>query len=124
MQLMAKSHKATIKPDGFSVIELLIAIIITVIGAVSVMPSLFRQFKQADVDSYTNRMESGLANLKSNLLSRQTKCKIKFPLRQVAQQELLHSNSSRSTWIIPMIAPNRNLFRTGMVSGSTCKQQI
>jgi len=98
MQLIARGHQGTIKADGFSVIELLIAIIITVIGAVSVMPSLFQQFKQADVDSYTNRLESGLANLKSNLLSRQTQCKIKFP-----------TSASRTTGITPQQLEQINL---------------
>lgn len=76
---MPLRYQTAEKEIGFSVIELLIAIIITVIGAVSVMPNIFQQFKQADVDSYTNRLETGLASLKSNLLSRQMQCKIKFP---------------------------------------------
>lgn len=79
MQLRKQRPDVSQLNHGFSVVELLVVVIIAVIGGISAMPQLYQRFKQASVDSYSNRLESGLASLKSNLLSRQTKCKIRFP---------------------------------------------
>ena len=78
MQLILLKSKPK-QRDGFSLLELLIAIVITTVGATSALPAMQQQFKQASVDAYTNKIEAGLTHLKANLLRRQNHCQLSFP---------------------------------------------
>ena len=64
---------------GFTLVELLVGIAIISIGAASAIPSLYKQFQQRSVDSYTQKLESGLNQIKANMISRQSSCVIRFP---------------------------------------------
>ena len=70
---------------GFTLVELLVGVAIISIGASSAIPSLYKQFQQSSVDSYTQKLESGLNQIKANMISRQSSCVIRFPLQ--ASQE-------------------------------------
>ena len=64
---------------GFTLVELLVGIAIISIGTASAIPTLYRQFQQRSVDSYTQKLESGLNQIKANMISRQSSCLIRFP---------------------------------------------
>ena len=64
---------------GFTLVEMLVAIAITSIGATAVIPVLQTRFRQAAVDSYTQKIEAGLTQLKANMIGRQDSCIIYFP---------------------------------------------
>ena len=64
---------------GFTLVELLVGIAIISIGTASAIPTLYRQFQQRSVDSYTQKLESGLNQIKANMISRQSSCVIRFP---------------------------------------------
>ena len=66
---------------GFTLVELLVGVAIISIGASSAIPSLYKQFQQSSVDSYTQKLESGLNQIKANMISRQSSCVIRFPLQ-------------------------------------------
>ena len=64
---------------GFSLIELMVAVLISTIAAMAVVPALQTRFRQAAVDSYTQKIEAGLTQLKANMIGRQDSCIIRFP---------------------------------------------
>ena len=67
--------------SGFTLVELLVGVAIISIGASSAIPSLYKQFQQSSIDSYTQKLESGLNQIKANMISRQSSCVIRFPLQ-------------------------------------------
>ena len=71
---MTNKHEA-----GFSLIELMVAVLISTIAAMAVVPALQTRFRQAAVDSYTQKIEAGLTQLKANMIGRQDSCIIRFP---------------------------------------------
>ena len=64
---------------GFSLIELMVAVLISTIAAMAVIPALQTRFRQAAVDSYAQKIEAGLTQLKANMIGRQDTCIIRFP---------------------------------------------
>ena len=64
---------------GFSLLELMVAVLISSIAAMAVVPALQLRFRQAAVDSYTQKVEAGLTQLKANMIGRQDTCIIRFP---------------------------------------------
>jgi len=76
---MQLKNKKSIRSEGFSLLELLIAIVIGTIGATAIMPTMNQQLLQSSVDAYTNKIEAGLSGLKTNLLMRQMHCELLFP---------------------------------------------
>jgi len=72
--------RSTTKATGFSLLELLVTLVITVIAATAMIPQLQQRLKQAAVDSYTSRLEAGINQLKANMIGRQDSCTIIFPI--------------------------------------------
>jgi prepilin-type N-terminal cleavage/methylation domain-containing protein len=64
---------------GFSLLELMVAVLISSIAAMAVVPALQTRFRQAAVDSYTQKVQAGLTQLKANMIGRQDSCIIRFP---------------------------------------------
>ena len=64
---------------GFSLLELMVAVLISSIAAMAIVPALQLRFRQAAVDSYTQKVEAGLTQLKANMIGRQDTCIIRFP---------------------------------------------
>ena len=64
---------------GFSLLELMVAVLISSIAAMAVVPALQTRFRQATVDSYAQKLEAGLTQLKANMIGRQDTCIIRFP---------------------------------------------
>ena len=67
------------RESGFSLVELLVAVVIVTIGATAVIPSLVKSYRQNAVDSYTQKLEVGLNQLKANMIMRQDSCIVRFP---------------------------------------------
>lgn len=65
--------------SGFSLVELMVGVTISTMAALSIIPVLQVRFRQAAVDSYTQKLEAGLTQLKANMISRQDSCIIHFP---------------------------------------------
>jgi prepilin-type N-terminal cleavage/methylation domain-containing protein len=65
--------------NGYTLTELLVTIVIMGIAATAVLPQLQKRIEQSAVDSYTDKVEMGLAQLKQNMLSRQVGCTLIFP---------------------------------------------
>ena len=64
---------------GFSLLELMAAVVISSFAAMAIVPAIQIRFRQAAVDSYTQKLEAGLTQLKANMISRQDSCIIRFP---------------------------------------------
>ncbi len=77
---------------GFSLIELMVAVVISSIATMAMLPALNSRFRQAAVDSYTQKLEAGLTQLKANMISRQDSCIIHFPNGAGSEQEFSPSN--------------------------------
>jgi prepilin-type N-terminal cleavage/methylation domain-containing protein len=71
--------RSTTEAKGFSLLELLVTLVISVVAAAAVIPQLQQRMKQAAVDSYTSRLEAGINQLKANMIGRQDSCTIIFP---------------------------------------------
>jgi prepilin-type N-terminal cleavage/methylation domain-containing protein len=72
-------NTAKLDANGFTLTELLVTIVIMGITATAVLPQLQKRIEQSAVDSYTDNVEMGLAQLKQNMLSRQVGCTFIFP---------------------------------------------
>ena len=67
------------KKNGFTLTELMVGLAITSIGMAAFLPSLQQQIRQTSVDSYTSKIESGIIQMKANMVSRQGSCRIQLP---------------------------------------------
>ena len=65
--------------DGFSLIEVIVALVIITIATAATVPVITRNRWQVDVDRYTTQLETGLYALRAKLGSRKTSCSITFP---------------------------------------------
>ena len=74
--------------QGFSLVELVVAMAIVSIGTMSVIPSIHTRFRQASVDSYTQKLEAGLNQLKANMIGRQDSCTLRFPSGEIGPIEI------------------------------------
>ena len=77
---------------GFSLIELMVAVFISSIAAMAILPALNNRFRQGAVDSYTQKLEAGLTQLKANMIGRQDSCIIHFPNGAGSEQEFSPNN--------------------------------
>lgn len=64
---------------GFTFTELMVGLAITSIGMAAFLPMVDQQIKQTAVDSYTSKIESGIIQMKANMVSRQGSCRIQLP---------------------------------------------
>lgn len=71
---MSHPHQA-----GFSLLELMVAVTISGIAAMAVIPALQIRYRQQAVDRYSQQLVAGLSQLKATMLSRQDSCIIEFP---------------------------------------------
>ena len=60
--------------DGFSLIEVIVALVIVIIATATTVPVITRNRWQVDVDRYTTQLETGLYALRAKLGSRKTSC--------------------------------------------------
>ena len=73
---------------GFTLVELLVAAMISTIAAMAVLPQLEQRFKQSAVDTYTGKLEAGINQIKANMVSRQSSCQIDFPNGAGSENEI------------------------------------
>lgn len=66
------------KYQGFTLLEMLVAIIIITIGVSTALPSFLRQMRQGEVDRYTQQLEAGFFGLRAKLGRQKTSCILKF----------------------------------------------
>ena len=64
--------------QGFSLLEMLVAIIIITIAVSTAIPSFLRQMRQGEVDRYTQQLETGFFGLRAKLGRQKTSCTLKF----------------------------------------------
>ena len=55
---------------GFTLLELIAGGALVAMGVSAVMPSLFRNMRQGEVDRYTQQLETGLFSLRANLANK------------------------------------------------------
>ena len=67
------------RKNGFSLVEMLIAVSILATSTAVTVPIIARNQWQVDVDRYALQLESGLYGLRAKLGSRKTSCSIVFP---------------------------------------------
>ena len=72
-------RKFPTKNNGFTLTELMMSLAITSIGMAAFLPRLQQQIRQTAVDSYTSKIESGIIQMKANMVSRQGSCRIQLP---------------------------------------------
>ncbi|WP_186481388.1 Tfp pilus assembly protein FimT/FimU [Synechococcus sp. NOUM97013] len=63
---------------GFTLLELIAGGALVAMGVSAVMPSLFRNMRQGEVDRYTQQLETGLFSLRAKLGQQKTSCTLKF----------------------------------------------
>ena len=63
----------------------MVAVFISSIAAMAILPALNNRFRQAAVDSYTQKLEAGLTQLKANMIGNTD---IHFPNGAGSEQEL------------------------------------
>lgn len=76
------------KENGFSLVELLVAVAIVSIGAVAIIPNLQTRIRQSSVDAYAQKLESGLTHLKANMIGRQDTCILNFPSGEIRPSQI------------------------------------
>lgn len=76
------------KEQGFSLVEVIVAMAIMSIGTMAVIPNILTRFRQASVDSYTQKLEAGLSQLKANMIGRQDSCTLRFPSGEIGPAEI------------------------------------
>ena len=77
------------KTNGFTHTELMVGLAITSIGMAAFLPRLQQQIRQTSVDSYTSKLESGIIQMKANMVSRQGSCRIQLPAGAGSETEIL-----------------------------------
>jgi prepilin-type N-terminal cleavage/methylation domain-containing protein len=68
----------SITPQGFSLLELLIAAVIVIIGTTWSIPQYRRQLALRQLDQYTQQVESGLFSLRARQSVEGTSCQLNF----------------------------------------------
>ena len=76
------------KIHGFTLTELMVGLAITSIGMAAFLPRLQQQIRQTSVDSYTSKLESGIIQMKANMVSRQGSCRIQLPAGAGSEAEI------------------------------------
>ena len=64
---------------GFTLTELMVSVVLTSLGVMTFVPMVEQRVKQTTVDSYTSKIESGIIQMKANMVSRQGSCRITLP---------------------------------------------
>ena len=64
---------------GFTLTELMVSVVLTSLGVMTFVPMVEQRVKQTTVDSYTSKIESGIIQMKANMVSRQGSCRIALP---------------------------------------------
>lgn len=64
--------------EGFSLLELLVAIVIITIGLSTTIPTYIRNMRQGEVDRYTQQIEAGFFGLRAKLGKQKTSCTLRF----------------------------------------------
>ncbi|MDB4379608.1 type II secretion system GspH family protein [bacterium] len=64
--------------QGFTLLEMIVALVIITIGVSAAMPSFLRQMRQGEVDRYTQQLEAGFFGLRAKLGRQKTSCTLKF----------------------------------------------
>ena len=67
------------KTNGFTLIEMVVALSLLSIATAATVPTIARNRWQKDVDGYAIKLESGLLDLKAKLGKQKTSCEIEFP---------------------------------------------
>lgn len=67
------------KANGFTLIEMVVALSLLSIATAATVPTIARNRWQKDVDGYAIKLESGLLDLKAKLGKQKTSCEIEFP---------------------------------------------
>lgn len=76
------------KEQGFTLMELVVTAVIVGIGVVAIIPNIMTRIRQSSVDGYAQKLESGLTQLKANMIGRQDTCIINFPNGEVSPSEI------------------------------------
>ena len=66
------------KQNGFTLLELLIVTMITILAATLATPSVLRGLRQGEVDRYTQMLEAGIFSLRAKLGTSKTNCSLFF----------------------------------------------
>ena len=64
--------------DGFSLLEMVVAMIIITISLSAAIPSYIRNMRQGEVDRYTQQLEAGFFGLRAKLGRQKTSCTLSF----------------------------------------------
>ncbi|WP_413430407.1 type II secretion system protein [Synechococcus sp. Cu2B8-bc1011] len=64
--------------EGFSLLELMVAIVIITIGLSTSIPTYIRNMRQGEVDRYTQQIEAGFFALRAKLGKQKTSCTLRF----------------------------------------------
>ena len=70
-----------IDQEGFSLVEIIIALAILTTSMAITVPIIARNSSQVEVDRYATQLESGLYGLRAKLGSRKTSCSMIFPTK-------------------------------------------
>ena len=73
------SHSPQQSEIGFTLIELLVVTIIVSMVSAWGLPNVLRKLRQAEVDRYTQSIETGVFSLRSRLGTTRTSCTLSFP---------------------------------------------
>ena len=63
---------------GFTLVELLVTTAIITLGAAASIPNFLRNARQAEVDRYTQTVETGLFSLSAKLGTTKSSCQLSF----------------------------------------------
>ena len=66
------------KANGFTLIEMVVALSLLSIATTATVPTIARNRWQKDVDGYAIKLESGLLDLKAKLGKQKTSCTLRF----------------------------------------------
>ena len=64
--------------NGFSLLEMVIAMLIITMGVSTAVPSYIRSMRQGEVDRYTQQLEAGFFGLRAKLGRQKTSCTLRF----------------------------------------------
>ena len=65
-------------PNGFSLLEMVVAMMIITLGLSAAIPSYIRNMRQGEVDRYTQQLEAGFFGLRAKLGRQKTSCTLSF----------------------------------------------